>query len=520
MSKKIRYTLIVIASVVLLFFIGLISANLILKNKIERFITQQLPPHMQADYQKIDLDLLAGTVTCSDVSLKLQNKSDERVHTIVTSEKITIKDVNYWDYVFNKQITIEAVNILSPDITYHKNRLVQRTDTSSQDGPISARGGQKPVLIKQLDIDDARLNFYDGSADSTALHVQDLTLTLDSIFFSRETLKKRMPVTYQAYEASADSIFVKVSPYENLTVGAFAIENRNVRIRDMLLQTKYSKSEHAQLLSKERDHFNVHLDSLMVHNIDFGFNNRKFYATSNHIALHQAQATIYRNKLVANDNTTKPLYSKMLRDLPIDLTIDSLQLTNSSLIYEEKVKQDHPAGSIHFDNFNANMQHVSNTYTEGTKTKIMVTSQFMGTAPIEVDWTFDVNDTSDAFTFKADIGTLPAPRMNSFTEPNLGVRLEGEAVKTYFSVYGNKSQSEIDMRIDYEDFKVNVLQDDGRKKKGLISGIVNIFVHKNSNDNDDGAFSKGNATVTPDRTKSFFNYLWLNMRAALKDALL
>lgn len=516
MTKKLRYALIVLASLVLVFFIGLISANLLLKNKIENFVANQLPPNVQVDYKKIDLNLLGGTITCFNVQVALQNKSNKTTHTTVVSDKLIIEDVSYWDYLFHKEIRIEDIKIKSANIVHHKDKLIQRTDSSQNKGPITL---YKPVLIEELSIDHATLHFFDGTQDSTTLYVANSTIEIDDIVISRETLSKRLPATFGDYNAKADSIFLKMSPYENLTVGALHLKDKHAVVKDIQLKTKYSKSQHAQLLQKERDHFAVQLDSIDINNIDFGFNNRKFFGSSTYIELHSVQAEIYRNKLVANDTRIKPLYSKMLRDLPIDLTVDSLAITNSNLSYEEKVKAEHPAGEIYFKNMNAYLSNVSNTYSESTRTRIHVTAQFMKTSPIEVDWSFDVNDTSDSFTFKADVGRLAAPQMNSFTKPNLNVALEGEVHKTYFSVYGSSSQSNIDMQIEYEDFKVNLLKDDGKNRKTLLSGIVNIFVSKDSKD-DGKKFSKGTATVTPDRTKSFFNYLWLNVQAALKDCLL
>ena len=105
-----------------------------------------------------------------------------------------------------------------------------------------------------------------------------------------------------------------------------------------------------------------------------------------------------------------------------------------------------------------------------------ITSTFMQSTPVNVDWTFDVQDTSDAFTFKADIGPLAAEQLNSFTKPNLRAALEGKVDQTFFSIYGTSNQSEIDMRIKYDHFKVDLLKEDGSSTKTLLSGLANLFL--------------------------------------------
>ncbi len=516
MSKKLRVTIYVLLGSVLTFFIILIASNIIIKNKIARFTKEQLPKNITATFEDVSLHLLNGTLTYSDISVQLKNKSNDTIHTYLTAEKVIVEDVSYWAYLTKKEISIEDVKLKSPNIRYFKNKLVTSKDTTKRKALLELN---KPLLVEELSIDNATVVFFDKNESDTLLYVKNITVEIDDIFVDNSTLKNRLPVNFSDYQAEADSIFLKVSRFENLTVGDFKLKDKKAVIKRAHLATRLSKSAHAERLKKEKDHFNVTLNEVAVDNIDFGFNNRKFFAKSSLITLAEIDAVIYRNKLVADDPTTKPLYSKMLRELPIDLTVDSVAITNSSITYEEKVKQDQPAGTIYFDTFNASITNLSNTYAEGTKTNVAVTSRFMKTAPLKADWNFDVNSPEDTFVFKADLGALPADEMNVFTKPNLLVELKGEAEKTYLSIYGSKTQSKIDMRIDFTDFKVNLLRDNGKKESKILSGLLNIFVKNNSSSSEE-SFTEGSATVTPDRTKSFFNYLWLNVSAALKDCLL
>ena len=142
----------------------------------------------------------------------------------------------------------------------------------------------------------------------------------------------------------------------------------------------------------------------------------------------------------------------------------------------------------------------------------------MDSTPFTTDWSFDVNNTNDTFLFKADVGSLPAEDINSFTVPNLKVQLEGEANKIYFTIDGNNTASQVDLKINYDKFKINVLNKKGDKKNGFLSAIANIFISKDS-DKSEGDFREGSGEVKRDKTKSFFNYLWLNAEKGLKSSL-
>lgn len=232
------------------------------------------------------------------------------------------------------------------------------------------------------------------------------------------------------------------------------------------------------------------------------------------ISLTAPSLEIYRDKLVVDDLKTKPLYSKMLRDLSFELTVDSLKITDGKIKYEERQNAENMGGSINFENLNAEMANVSNTYKSPTKTEIKIKSNFMGKTPITVNWSFDVQNTEDQFQFRAEVGQLVAERLNSFTEPNLKVMLEGNTNKTYFTIDGNNTSSTIDMKINYSDFKVTLLQKDGKDKNKFLSTIANIFISKNSEKKDE-FYKEGKANATRNKSKSVFNFLWINVKEAL-----
>jgi hypothetical protein len=142
----------------------------------------------------------------------------------------------------------------------------------------------------------------------------------------------------------------------------------------------------------------------------------------------------------------------------------------------------------------------------------------METTPLKVEWDFDVNDTSDTFIFKADLGKMPAERMNLFTQPNLKVQLVGEVLQTYFTMQGNPNQSRIDLKLKYDNFEVKVLDKKGQKINKFLSSIANLFIKKDSETSEDD-FREAYAEVERDKTKSVFNFLWLNVKAGLLEAM-
>ncbi len=505
--KKIVFVLLAIGAV---FIIGSVSINRILKNKVEKFIQERLPENMVRAYDDITVESFGGSLVVTNASLIIKNKEDGVKHTFINVEKLKISDISYWDYLFNNEIHVEAISLENPMIAYYKDRLKPSKDSVRQ----AVARIYKPILVDRVQIKNTKFVIYEKEDDSTKVYTNGLTVEVGGIRVDNGTVIRKIPFEYKDFEAKSDTVFIKVSPYENLTVEGFSIENHNAVFKNLKLKTKYSKRELSRIITKERDHYNLSLESLSIADFDFGFKHNRFFAKSKQVSLIAPFLEIYRDKLVADDPKIKPLYSKMLRELPFELTVDSLKITDAKIKYEERQKEENMGGSINFEDLDADISNVSNTYKSPEKTNLKITADFMDKTPISVDWSFDVQNQNDQFLFKADVGPLVADKMNSFTEPNLKIRLEGHTNKTYFTIDGNNETSKIDMKINYSDFKVSILRKDGKRKNKVLSAIANIFISKNSEKKDDN-YREGSAEAARNNTKSVFNFLWISVKNAL-----
>lgn len=510
--RKIAYMLLTFGA---LFIIATISINSILKNKLEKFIQERLPENLVRSYDDITIESFGGSLLVTNASLTIKNKEDGINHTFINVEKLKISDISYWDYLLSDEIHVEAISLENPKIVYYKDKLKRPKDTVRQ----AVARIYKPITINRVLIKNTKLAIYEKGEDSLKIYSAGFNLEMNEVKVDNETVLQKIPFEYKDFVAKSDTVFVKVSPYENLTVEDLSIENGNALFKNLKLKTKYSKKELSRIIPKERDHYDLSLEALSIDGFDFGFKQNRFFAKSEQVTLAHPSLEIYRDKLVADDPKIKPLYSKMLRDLPFELTVDSLKISDAKIIYEEREKQENTGGSINFKNMNVAISNVSNTYDSPKNTNIKITADFMDKTPISAEWTFDVQNKNDQFIFKAEVGPLAANRMNNFIQPNLKVKLEGHINKTYFTIDGNNKVSKTDLKINYSDFKIIVLQKDGKKKNEFLSAITDLFISKNSKKDGD-YYREGTAQATRDKTKSVFNFLWISVKNALIKTML
>ncbi|MBD3890903.1 AsmA family protein [Olleya marilimosa] len=499
---------------VVLATVSLLIANTIAKNKLKDYIVN-LPEHITIVYDDLDVSLLQGNITLKAPLLTVNGKTTNQVNAQVKLANLDIKGFGYWSYLFNDKLKFEALNFETPLVTYYHNPLAD-TDQGSQS---VLKNIKKALYIKNFNFNKASVKVINVENDSIILSTNNLNFLMTQISIN-DDLDTKTLFKFKSSTVSANNLTYQVGKFENLSIDTLKIDNTKTTLSGFSFKTKYDKTELSNKIATERDHFELISPEIIMDNHNFKFDNTKFSGfTSDKITITQPDFTIYRDKLVADDLSTKDLYSKMLRTLNIKLDLKLIEIVKGKITYQEKVKPENEAGQLTFSDFNARLSHVSNTYKSPIKTKIKIDCNFMQSTPLKVDWSFDVNDKQDNFVFKADLGGLKADHLNQFMQPNLNLKLEGDLAKTMFTIDGNAVTSNVDLKTKYTNFDIILLKENGNEKNKLLSKIINIFVSKDSKDAKDNFRNSNTKTVERDQTKSIFNFVWKNAQAGLISAM-
>ena len=514
MSQKRKKITLIIALCVLVSTVLLFVGQVIVKNKIKAAVVN-LPESMALDYQDIELNLLTGHINLEAPSLKVTGKTTGKVNATIAMTAFSISGFSYWDYMINNKIAVKTIDFKDPKITYYHNALV-----STETGDQSVMDNLKQVLhADNLTISNANLVIFDRANDSLIVKAEKLDFAITEFVMDPKSDSK-VPFVFNNSILNGTNLKYKAGVFETITLDDFTLDNNNVSIEGFSLKTNYTKEELSKVITTERDHFDLRIPKIEIQNQKVTFENKKINGfSSDKLVINLPVFNIYRDKLVVDDLTPKPLYSKMLRDLDFKLQVKQVDIVDGAIIYKEKVKQDHDAGQLHFKRFNGQLKNVGNGYQLPNQTTIALDCVFMESTPLAVNWAFDVANKTDNFVFKAELGNLKAGDLNPFMQPNLNLKLEGDLIKTYFTIDGNSTTSTVNLKTKYNSFDIIILKDNGKEKNKLLSGIINLFVSKNSSNQPDNFRDSDTKTVTRDSTKSIFNFVWKNTQAGLISAM-
>ncbi|RXG25062.1 hypothetical protein [Leeuwenhoekiella marinoflava] len=505
-----------------IFFILLGAAalylNTYLKNQLQEILENDLPASISLDYENINIDSWGGNASMTNATVRIK-ANDSMPRSEVKNASVQLRGLNHWDYFKNKNIHFKNISIHADSLTHYSNRNKKKEENKKQkdstsENPISAQNMDRHFLIEKFDLVTDYIQIINPKTDSVNLKTAHFNLKLKNITPSISGAITR-PFDYEEILMSYDSLYYQTNQYDVLTVGHVEWNGTDLEMNDTRLKTQYSRNQLSKMIEKERDHMDFSIKNIKIHNLKYGEESGEFYINTPLLELEQPSLNIYRDKRIADDLTKKPLYSKMLRELNFEMMIDTIKIKNGGIVYHEKVNSATEAGMLDFSNLNASLYNVGNTYELGEKkTTIAIKAIFMKSSPMSLDWNFDINDPQDKFYVKGSLSKFPVANLESFTSPNLGVEMSGKLEHTYFTIYGNNYSSHIDMQMTYDEFKVNIMNQEKKKKKWFASTIANIFIAKTTK-NEDGGFKEGSGEVNRDQTKSFFNYLWLNLREGM-----
>ncbi|WP_194767631.1 hypothetical protein [Tamlana sp. I1] len=513
MKINLKRVLIVILLIGVVVIAAIPVSNYFIKEKIKTTLNN-LPEHIKLEVDDFSVSVLSGTLVFNNINFLINSKTTNEKDLGINLSNLLIENVGYKEFLLNDKIVIDSIILNTPEITYYKREKAE-TDSEKKGDSLA----KTPVIqVGFLAINNGNVKVVDKANDSLLFKAERFSLNLNEVT-NKVHDNYKTPISFTSFDFIAEGIECLVGEYEKLNVGDIRVNNQTAKINSLEVKTKYSKKELSKIIRRERDYYDLNIDSLSFDDLDVGFkNDTLFYLNSEKLTIYNPDFEVYRDKLVVDNHSEKPMYSKMLRDLKFNLNVDNLEIINGEIVYEERVNHHIVPGRIFFKEFNANMTKISNTYPEGGQTTITTHSMFMGISPLKTHWEFDVKNKHDRFLFKAELGRFHASKMNEFMEPNLNVRLEGTLKKTYFTIDGNSHASSIDLLVDYDGLTVDILNKHSRGINKALSAVANLFVSKTT-EKGNSVFAEGKKhSIQRDRTKSVFNYIWINVKAGLLHA--
>jgi hypothetical protein len=488
------------------------------------YIEKKLPEILQSEkdfpysisYKDADVQLLSGSITIYEASVAPKDSATTNSGAYGTIKSIKVKRFDIWGILFENRIDVKSVTVDTPEFVLYPREKKYNTNDDL------VKPFKQTITTQNVAVKSGRFRMLD-SLERSVVRVDNINFEVNNIRIDSNTVEKNIPLRYRNYRLSCDSIFYHINDFYNITVAGITTSDSSFTAEKFKLIPLQKRAEFNRMIPVERDQFSISAEKIAIPSTNWGFVNDTMYFHAGEVIAEKVNAGIYRGKMVKDDLTAKKLYSQMLRELNFDLKVDKLMLKNSTIVYEEQQTYDRKPGKVFFTDFYASVYNIYSPVRKQKmpETNIDVQCRFMGTAPLKVDWHFNIADKTDKFTINGHLKDIDASQINTVSGSLMNVHTTGTIKDVKFTFNGNRNNAYGSFAIAYNDLKIKVLQKDGTGKRGLLSFLGNLAVkNKSGGESGNGLKDAGTVTTERDKTKSVFNFLWHFVQQGLKQTIL
>ncbi len=497
------------------YFIGTVLALLTLAlgvqwwahHKLEQWLSDQKANGYAISYKKLDVSLWSRSVSIDSLSVEPSGfvRTPNTIAGFVAS--VDISGVHLWRLLSGRGLFLRELSVRQPDI-----RIVNDTtkSTSRKSKPLS-------FLVSNVRVENGRITMARKGEQQPYLRMDAIRVHISNLG-SPTTEDAPLSFRFDDYKVEAHHFFWKTGPVYHLAATHVLVTPEAARMEGFALQPDITRAQFQALLKTEKDFYRLAAQTIALSDMEWGVRNKRFFLTARRLDLHGADAFIYRDKRTPDDTRKRPLYNKLLRELPFDLDLETLAIGNARIVYEEQLNA-RGAGQLTFSQFDLNARALHSGYgrQQLPDVQIAIQTRFMKETTLKVDWTFNVLDKQDGFRIRGHILDFDAHKLDPFTEPYSNVKTRGKLALVAFDITGNDHDSKGTVGMRYDDLKIRVY----RKKKPsrenrIASAIGNALVANDTNDK----IKSTSVAVTRKPDASFYNFLWRNVEEGMQKIIL
>ena len=494
----------ILVGIIILLILATVAAQIVFSNKVKTALREKVPETLNLTYSDLSTNVLLGKISLSDVT---GNNPDQNID--FQAKSVTVSGLAYIPLLQHGDITIEELSLEAPEMIYQQ--IAKDTTTKKEDNPPS-----NTYTVNNFSIQNGRFHLLNKTGDSTAT-IEGIDFTLSDITFNKETAKESIPFSYGTYGLNTQHGYYDMSPLEIIQFEQMQLTPDAGGFKQFVLRTKYSKTELSRRLTVEHDHYNLKVNDIALKDWDFGFKKNEPYLHLGELQLQNPVFHVYRDKLLPDDTSHKKLYNQALRDLEMDLQVDSIQISKGLITYQERLEADVKPEDLRFADIEAT---VNNLHTKGEGDVVTdIKAKLMNDGPFTLEWSFDPQNKANQFLVQGSLSNFQSQSINPFLKTNLNAEVTGTIQQMYFTISGNELESQGDIKMKYDDFEFTVLKKDGLGVNKILTAVVNLFT-KNGDKTDEDGFRHGDFKVERNQDKSFFNYLWINLQEGLVDTMM
>ena len=479
--------------------------------------------------QRISIDGLVLLYDTARVNRSAELQQQKYYSGTIDHLDVKIRDFNY--FFFGRYLAIDVADVNAPAVFVHRYPALRQPDTTQQTAPLEFNTFKlispyfDSVAISLVSVKSASIGLVrhreGGRPDSTTvreLGMRVVDAKVDSVLAQEShgwpaMAEARLWMREQTF-TSPDSLY----DYRLDSLGVDPLRGE-ILAHKLSIIPRWGKYEMGQRLGRLTTWMEWSVDQVKVQGIDFPLLTDSLIARAQRASVDQMNVTLFRDlRLPRGESQARPLLPELLKSVSTPFGLDTLNIANSSIRYEERRDLAEQAGHITFADLYATVYNVTNQTHDSTLVlEADVRTQLMNEGQAELRFEIPLTNPRRRHRIQGKMYRMPLEALNPAVEPLAFAFIKsGVANHLDFDMQLDEQSATGMVHFQYEDLKINLLkEDDLDKKKGIKSWLANWLVVKNSNPTGSKPLRPGPVNIQRDSTWSMVRYWWLALRSGL-----
>jgi len=539
---KVSLTIFLIFTATVLIVALIVNSYLspILAKKIKDVVLKSSDGLYHIDVPLVEFHILRGTFVVYNITLK----PDTAVYNSLKRQRLapnnlvelrvkrlTVTNVHAFELLFHDKLDIGEILLNEPtlNISYQLNQVKDTITKESATPWQKMSKSLRSIRVGKIVLGDINFKYEDYSGNKMVIsELKEMNLSAFDLLIDSTTQTDKTRLLY------CKNIIALLNNYEGKTPNGLY----SYKINSLMLSTAKSQLDINGLTLKpvntntffnkaQNDRFSLRIDSVKLNKFDF-LNYHKYRILNIAcMSVKSGAIQVFANphKHNTGSDRIKTFPHAALKELNIDLKIDTLLVSEFNVLYNEYNEKSDKTGSVIFNNCNALVLNITTNKAALQKNNmcsVSVSSYFMNRAKLNVAMDFNLTDEKNSFSYKGELGPMDLKYINPAAMPLGMVKITKGTLKQFiFNIKANGSGDEGRVGLLYNNLTVSVLKPDtifdNLRRKPLATLFANIFILKHNNPDMSGGKPRSvyvkytRAPETP-----FFGSLWQTLFNGIK----
>ena len=480
-------------------------------NKIEKGIerdSSKLPELLKVIGETINFGKIAITDTKVNVG-KPNMKLD------VELQSLNFSDIN-WN-LKESFLDLASINIIKPLVDINRNYIGDSlkspsSKASSRDLYAILNPYIHRASIKEFNINDANINYLHSLNGKRLEHQTINTTNLDVDGLTINTTERKLDIEDIRFNTK-DLYFPIMNGFYTIGIGEIDINKKNAEIAlfNASMTSSYPKMEFAYQHPKHKDWFDVSVGNIILSGVDYTSFFSDNVVKAKKLNVDDVFLQNFKNQQIEIEHNIMPLIYEGLYQLPVKLDIDTANVSNFSVIYEELAKKGIFPGKISFMGMNGKLAGLTNIVSFPNQyMSLHADGHFMGTGYFTAIWDIPVSPANDCFILKGHIHHFDLRDLNQLISPLANAEVKSGVLKDLiFRTEASSMDAVVEMKFLYNDLKINVLKGDGTGATNkFVTNFANAILRSNNPNKRNSKPRVSRVSLVRDPYHSTFNYFW------------